>query len=181
VFEPSVEERLGLYEDLVRRYASKLDLVAPGDVGRLRSRHIDDSLRILPLLAEAPPGPAVDVGSGAGLPGVPLAIADPAHTWRLLEPRARRAAFLEEVVRTLELDCEISRMSAEEAARTEGWAESHAVATARALAPPERALELLRPLLTPTGMAVIFAGGSAPVLPETRVFDGTILYGGRNQ
>jgi 16S rRNA G527 N7-methylase RsmG len=83
-------------------------------------------------------------------------------------------------VRALELDCEISRMSAEEAARTEGWAEAHSVATARALAPPERAFELLRPLLTPTGMAVVFAGGSAPVLPETRVFDGAILYGGRN-
>jgi 16S rRNA (guanine527-N7)-methyltransferase len=122
----------------------------------------------------------VDVGSGAGLPGIPLAIADPTRPWRLLEPRARRAAFLEEVVRTLDLDCEVSRMSAEEAARTEGWEATHSIATARALAPPWRSFELLRPLLSDEGTAVVFAGGSASVPPETRVFDGTILYGGRN-
>jgi 16S rRNA (guanine527-N7)-methyltransferase len=170
---------LDAFEELVVAYAPKLDLVAPGDLLRLRSRHIEDSLRALPLVAAAPPGPAVDVGSGAGLPGIPLAIADPAHRWRLLEPRARRAAFLEEVVRTLDLDCEVSRMSAEEAARTEGWDSAHSVATARALAPPERSFELLQPLLAGPGIAVVFAGGSASVPPETRVFDGTILYGGR--
>lgn len=177
---PDIEARLAAYEDLVARYAPRLDLISPGDLPRLRTRHIDDSLRALPLIADAPPGPAVDVGSGAGLPGIPLAIAAPDRSWRLLEPRTRRAAFLEEVVRTLELDCEVSRMSAEQAGRTEGWADAHAVATARALAPPERAFELLRPLLTGSGVAIVFAGSSAPVVPETRVFDDTILYGGRN-
>jgi 16S rRNA (guanine527-N7)-methyltransferase len=171
---------LDAFEDLVVAYAPKLDLVAPGDLPRLRTRHIEDSLRVLALVTAAPPGPAIDVGSGAGLPGIPLAIADPTRSWRLLEPRARRAAFLEEVVRSLDLDCEVSRMSAEEASRSEGWRAAHSIATARALAPPERSFELLRPLLSDDGTAVVFAGGSASVPPETRVFDGTILYGGRN-
>ncbi|MGH2807950.1 MAG: 16S rRNA (guanine(527)-N(7))-methyltransferase RsmG [Actinomycetota bacterium] len=178
--EPEAEARLATYEELIARFGPRLDLISPRDLVRVRTRHIDDSLRALPLVAAAPPGPAVDVGSGAGLPGIPLAIADPTRHWRLLEPRERRAAFLEEAVRTLELDCEVSRMSADQAARTEGWAEAHAIATARALAPPERSFELLYPLMTRTGIAIVFAGTSAPVIPETRVFDGTILYGGRN-
>ena len=91
------------YAQLVRAYSPKLDLVSPRDLDRFEERHIRDSLRALRYVRQAPPGPAVDVGSGAGLPGIPLAIADPYRHWRLLEPRRRRAAFLEEVVRELDL------------------------------------------------------------------------------
>ena len=173
-------DRLDAYAGLVAAWAPKLDLVSPGDLPRFRERHIADSLRALPLVDKLPPGPAVDVGSGAGLPGIPLALADPSRPWRLLEPRARRAAFLEEVVRELELDCEVSRMTAEEAARTEGWAHAHVAATARAVAPPEESLRLLRPLLSSGGIAVVFAGKDVPVPAETRVFEPGILYCVRN-
>ena len=169
-------DRLTAYEDLIRAWAGRLDLIAPGDLARLRSRHIDDSLRALELVRTAPEGTAVDVGSGAGFPGIPLAVAAPERRWRLLEPRARRAAFLEEVVRTLGLDCEVSTMTAEEAAATPGWGAGHAVATARALAPPERSFELLAPLLIPGGRAVVFAGSSAEIPPETRVQAPGLLY-----
>lgn len=175
-----LSDRLDRYAALVAAWAPKLDLVAPGDLPRFRDRHIEDSLRVLPLVDKLPPGPGVDVGSGAGLPGIPLALAAPDRRWRLLEPRARRAAFLEEVVRELDLDCEVSRMTAAEAARTEGWAGAHVVATARALAPPATAFELLRPLLRADGIAIVFVGSSAAAVPETRVFEPGILYGGRD-
>ena len=105
------------------------------------------------------------MGSGAGLPGIPLAIAS-GRAFRLLEPRRRRAAFLEEVVRELELEGEVIRMTAEQAARESRLAGSHIGATARALAPPGTAFELLTPLLAPGGLAAVFMGEGAELPPN---------------
>lgn len=154
--------KLSAYEDLVRVWAPRLDLVSPSDLDRFNERHIEDSLRVLALLDDAPEGPCVDVGSGAGLPGIPLAIASDRH-WRLLEPRRRRAAFLEEAVRELELDCEVLALTAEQAAQDPDL--RHAVATARALAPPSKAFSLVLPLLSRGGLAAVFHGSGA-VLPS---------------
>jgi 16S rRNA (guanine527-N7)-methyltransferase len=161
-------DRLADYAALVRRWAPRLDLVSPGDLARFEERHIRDSLRAAPLLDGLPAGPAVDVGSGAGLPGIPLALAARARPWRLLEPRIRRAAFLEECVRVLELDCEVLPLTAEEAARHPELSGDHICALARALAPPEHAFELLLPLLRPGGVAVVFtvAEGALPAGAE---------------
>jgi 16S rRNA (guanine527-N7)-methyltransferase len=166
----SVQPLLDAYAGLVRRWASRLDLVSPQDLDRFEQRHIHDSLRLLPLLEELPSGPAVDVGSGAGLPGIPLSIAAPDRSWRLLEPRRGRAAFLEEVVRQLDLDCEVLALSAEEAASDPRLARSHALAVGRALAPPDAALALLKPLLAPGGVGALFVGAAAPMPPKTHVW-----------
>ena len=161
------------YAELVRAFSDKLDLVSPGDLSRFEERHIRDSLRALPYVRQAPPGPAVDVGSGAGLPGIPLAIADPERRWRLLEPRQRRAAFLEEVVRDLDLpNVEVLAQTAEEAVRTLGPA--HAVATARALAPPGEAVEILRPLVAPGGSILVFAGAGEVATKHAEVEPGLV-------
>ena len=156
----SDQGKLTDYEDLIRSWAGRLDLVSPGDLDRLHDRHIVDSLRALDLVLEAPEGPCIDVGSGAGLPGVPLAIASGRH-WRLLEPRSKRAAFLDEVVRTLELDCEVVRLTAEAASRDPRFGRAHTVATARALAPPVAAFALLGPLVAPGGRVVVWHGPDA--------------------
>ena len=152
---------LARYEELVRAWSPQLNLVAAADLPRLRERHIDDSLRLAPLLDELPDGPCVDVGSGAGLPGVPLAIARPAREWRLLEPRRKRAAFLEEVVRELGLDAEVLTISAEQAAHDPRLRARHALAVGRALAEPSDALARLRPLVGPDGVAAVFLGRGA--------------------
>jgi len=144
-------------------WAPRLNLVSAVDLHRLRERHIDDSLRLAPLLDELPPGPCIDVGSGAGLPGLPLAIAGPSRSWRLLEPRRRRAAFLEEVVRELDLDVEVVALTAEQAASELGPA--HALAVARALAEPPVALARLRPLVATNGVAALFLGPGAELPP----------------
>jgi 16S rRNA (guanine527-N7)-methyltransferase len=163
----SESERLRAYAELVRRWAPRLDLVAPADLERFEPRHVSDSLRILALLDSLPPGPGVDVGSGAGLPGIPLAICRPDRRWRLVEPRRRRASFLEEAVRVLDLNCEVLVLTAEEAAAGP-LREAHIVATARALTAPERAFELLLPLVGDGGVAVVFvgAGGRIPAISE---------------
>ena len=155
----SDQGKLDAYEALVRRWASRLDLVSPGDLERFRTRHIDDSLRAAVLVAGAPPGPCVDVGSGAGLPGIPLAIVT-GRTWTLLEPRSRRAAFLEEVVRQLDLDCEVVTATAQQA--TASYSGAFACATVRAVDDPESSLRLTRPLVQSGGRAIVFHGRDAP-------------------
>jgi 16S rRNA (guanine(527)-N(7))-methyltransferase RsmG len=155
------------FASLLRRYAGRLDLVSPRDLDRLESRHFADSLKALVAVEEAPAGPAVDVGSGAGLPGIPLAIVS-GRAWRLLEPRRRRAAFLEEVVRELLLDCEVLRLTAEQAARDPALAGSHLVATARAVADPPSSFELLLPLVAAGGRALVWLGKSSEIPQETQ-------------
>ena len=149
----------------MRHHGTRIDLVAPGDLERLEKRHLDDSLKALALVEGAPAGPAIDVGSGAGLPGVPLAIAGPRRWWRLLEPRSRRAAFLDEVVRELDLNAEVVRKSSQEAAGDPTLAAAHAVATARAVAEPSRAFALMEPLLAPAGIRVVWLGRNAVTPP----------------
>lgn len=159
-------DRLAALHDMVVTYSKRLDLISPRDLPRLYSRHIEDSLRALPLVESALPGPCVDVGSGAGFPGVPLAIATD-RSWRLVEPRARRAAFLEEVVRELELEhCEVLAMTAEEAARLPGMGASHALAIARALAPPPQAIAICAPLVATGGTIALFVGSGTEIPPE---------------
>ena len=149
----------------MRAYAERLGLVAPGDLDRFEERHIRDSLKPLALLGALPDGPCVDVGSGAGLPGIPLAIAEPSRDWRLIEPRRLRAAFLEEVVRALDLRCEVIVATAEAAARDPRLAAGHALAIARALAPPAEAVGMIAPLVAPGGVAAVFVGESGEAPP----------------
>ena len=167
MISPAQEAALQAYEELLRTWAPRLDLISPHDMARLRERHIDDSLSVLPLLEELTPGPCIDVGSGAGLPGIPLAICGPAgFTWRLLEPRKRRAAFLEEALRQLDLGAEVVVKTAEQAAITPDLAGTHTLAVGRALAGPLDAMALLKPLVRPGGAAVVFLGEEAEVPPD---------------
>lgn len=164
VFRGNVADqgKLDEYEALVRHWAPRVDLVSSGDLDRFGTRHIADSLRVLELVEQAPEGACADVGSGAGLPGIPLAIASGRH-WRLLEPRARRAGFLEEVVRELALDCEVLRLTAGAAAKDPAL--RHVIVTARALATPIEAFALVRPLVVAGGRAVVFHGSGAELPP----------------
>jgi 16S rRNA (guanine527-N7)-methyltransferase len=146
------EAALDGYERLLRDRAVPMGMVAAGDRGRLRERHLVDSLRAAPLLGE-PAGDVVDLGSGAGLPGVPLSIVRPDLRFRLAEVRLRRAAFLEFVVDALAIP---------NATVVHGPIERLAppsdVCLSRALADPIRAWGLAEPLLSPHGRLLYWAG-----------------------
>lgn len=181
---PAVRRALDEYVSLVAQWAPQLDLVSPGDLVRFRERHVEDSLRALPLLRSLPTGPCIDVGSGAGLPGIPLAMADPDHDWRLLEPRRRRAAFLEEAVRQLQLPCEVIVATAEAAAKDPRLGGTHVLAVGRALAPPPEAFDRLLPLVAPGGVALVFAGENSRLPAEAAEWRpglATIRRDGRDQ
>src|SRR5689334_24405807 len=93
--------RAEAYAELLATDGVVRGLIGPRETDRLWSRHLLNSA----VVAEAcpPSGLVVDVGSGAGLPGIPLALARPALTVRLVEPLLRRVPFLAEVVEPLGL------------------------------------------------------------------------------
>ncbi|WP_419827031.1 16S rRNA (guanine(527)-N(7))-methyltransferase RsmG [Sphingomonas sp.] len=95
----SAEARLDELTKLLLSEAQRQNLIAESTIPQFRSRHINDSLQLLPLLA---PGNVVDVGSGAGLPGLVLACTCE-RVFHLIEPRARRVAFLTQAIQHLEL------------------------------------------------------------------------------
>jgi 16S rRNA (guanine527-N7)-methyltransferase len=83
--------RLGAYLDLLERWNQVHNLTAVKDRGAMIERHVGESLALRPALR----GQRIaDVGSGAGLPGIPLAIVEPERQFTLIESRAKRAAFL---------------------------------------------------------------------------------------
>ena len=98
--EPDTLDRLNSYLDLLTRWSRVHGLTAPASPGELVVRHVLDSAAVLPYL---PPGPKLDAGSGAGLPGLVLAILRPATQWVLLDSAARKVAFIRHASAELDL------------------------------------------------------------------------------
>jgi 16S rRNA (guanine527-N7)-methyltransferase len=130
-------------------------LIGPREVPRLWERHVLNSA----ALAEAVPAGArvVDVGSGAGLPGIPLALARPDLTLTMVEPMARRVEFLTDVVTSLRAPWRVIRGRAEERSvvRAVGPVD---VVTARAVAPLPRLVGWCRGLLRPGAQLIALVG-----------------------
>ncbi len=145
---------LAAYESFLAEFALPHGFVARTDARDLHERHIVDSLRVLECLGSRPLGIA-DLGSGAGLPGIPVAIARRDCQVTLVEPQARRVAFLELVIESLRLpNVRILRARA-------GSADLEVdAAIARALASPARSWALAQPHLRPGGCLLYFAGRS---------------------
>ncbi len=97
---PSAATNLGRFADVLDVWAPKMNLISCRSAGELVERHLLDSLA---LVAALPSGCIVDLGTGAGFPGIPLAILRPDQRFVLVEARRRRASFLHEVRRTLDL------------------------------------------------------------------------------
>ncbi len=95
-----VRVRLVVFAAILRRWNERINLVSQSDITSLWPRHIDDSLQLLPHLP-CQPGPAIDLGSGAGFPGLILAIASGLR-FHLVESDRRKAAFLREAARETE-------------------------------------------------------------------------------
>jgi 16S rRNA (guanine527-N7)-methyltransferase len=115
---------------------------------------VEDSLRALDVV-EGFDGPIVDVGSGGGAPGIPLAVELPEREVTLLESSRRKCDFLERWARELP-NVRVVCGRAEEQP-VDAWG----VALAKALAPPPVAAEWCLPLVAPGGAAILFAGPSA--------------------
>jgi 16S rRNA (guanine527-N7)-methyltransferase len=146
---PAQAEQLAVFEDELCAHSARLGLIAGRDASILRERHILDSLRAAPLVA----GRVVDLGSGAGLPGIVLAIARPEATIDLVDSRRRRVAFLELVVERLRLTNAVPVL-----ARVEDISDRFDTATARAFAPAAASWDAAEHLLISSGRLIYFAG-----------------------
>lgn len=158
--EPAVAASLfGDHIELARRFTADLaregetrGLIGPLELPRLWSRHVVNSALVAPLLR---PGRVGDVGSGAGLPGLVLAIARPDVDLVLIEPMERRVDWLTEEADALGLDnVEVVRARAEEAQLGEPLDQ----VTARAVSALSKLLPLTAPLLRPGGEFIVMKG-----------------------
>ena len=159
-------------------------LIGPRETPRLWDRHLLNCAVVAELLPEA--GELVDIGSGAGLPGVVLAMLRPGIRVVLLEPMLRRSAFLEECVARLDLpNVTVVRGRAEDMA---GVIRAD-IATARAVAPLDRLAGWAAGLLRPGGEILAIKGQSAeqelaaarPVLSRLRVRSAEVLRVGQGR
>jgi 16S rRNA (guanine527-N7)-methyltransferase len=174
--------------DLAERYAALLagpaveqGLIGPRETARLWDRHLMNCAAVAELVP--PACSVIDLGSGAGLPGVVIAMLRPDAKVVLLEPMARRVAFLEECVRELGLaNTSVCRGRAEEMS---GRLAADVV-TARAVAPMDRLAGLALGLARPGGLVLAMKGAgaaeelarAAPVLRRLRARDVAVVHPG---
>jgi len=155
-------DRLKTYESLLQRWQKTINLVAPSTLTQIWARHFADSAQILAL---APPQPKtwVDLGSGAGFPGLVVAtLLAPEGQTRvtLVESDSRKAAFLREAARELAVPVDILPLRIE-AAATRVSLRRACVVSARALAPMPRLLALAHPFCGPETCCLFLKGREA--------------------
>lgn len=157
LFGPGIELARG-YTERLSKDSETFGLLGPRELPRVWSRHVINSALLAELVPEG--AKVVDVGSGAGLPGIPMAIAQPNAQFTLVEPMERRSSWMQSVVDDLGIsNVRILRARAEEVTETD-----FDFATARAVAALDKLLRLLTPLIRFSEHKTIIAlkGSRAP-------------------
>lgn len=139
---------LDAYADLLRKWNATVNLISAADLPHLWPRHIEDSLQLGTIAGPLPPR-AIDLGSGAGFPGLILAIAFGMEV-DLIEQDQRKAAFLREAVFVTGAPAHVHATKIERA----GLIKPAPLVTSRALAPLPALLRLAKPLLTDDGFCL---------------------------
>jgi 16S rRNA (guanine527-N7)-methyltransferase len=155
--DPALLARVAQYITLLLRWNAKVNLTAITDPEDIVRRHFEESFFASPWLGEGP-GLLCDVGSGAGFPGLALKLVRPNWRMRLYEPVAKKAAFLKEVARSLELhDVEVCRERWQEARLD---AKSVDAVTARALGRYSELVTWAARVLKPSGKLLLWVGAA---------------------
>jgi 16S rRNA (guanine527-N7)-methyltransferase len=151
-----VSERLTLFASLVETWSARINLVSKRDMPLIWSRHVEDSLALVPHIP-AGTARAIDLGSGAGFPGLVLAI-ETGIPFTLIESDTRKSVFLREAARLTGAPVTVIN------GRIEGANIAPApLITARALAPLPQLLGLAAPLLAPGGVCLFPKGRDVQV------------------
>jgi 16S rRNA (guanine527-N7)-methyltransferase len=148
-------ERLTAYAALLGKWQRSVNLVSASTLPDLWRRHFLDSAQLAPLLPGASPSRCLDMGAGAGFPGMVLAVMG-AGSWTLVEADGKKIAFLREVARVTGTSVTLLQQRLE---TLHGLALD--VVTARACAPLPRLLDYAAPLLAPGGQALFLKGREA--------------------
>jgi 16S rRNA (guanine527-N7)-methyltransferase len=167
------------YEQELLDWNARFNLTAIREAESVRTKHFLDSLTCLLAWRDAPPDSLIDVGSGAGFPGIPLKILQPALQLTLVESVGKKAEFCRHVVCALGLErVEVLQARAEEVGRAPGRREQFGWAVGRAVASLPILVEYLLPLVRIGGGVLAQKGESAPA--EAQASERAIhLLGGR--
>lgn len=151
-------------EALLRSANAKAALISKSGLADFLRSHVFDALTLIPFLRKASltESRIVDVGTGAGLPGLVLKIAEPGLRVTLLDATRKKTAYLEEAAAALGLDADVLTARAEEAARDHGLRDAFDAAVCRALAPWPVAMELTLPFCRVGGLLLAQRGADAP-------------------
>jgi len=157
-------DAFALYAQKLLEARPRANLTSLRDRGAIERRHFLESIALLDALTDAGAleSPAIDIGSGAGIPGLPLKIMRPDLQLTLLEATGKKVRFLEEIVRQLDLkDVRVLHGRAEELARDPAQRETYALALARAVAPLRILVELALPFVRVGGHLAAAKGSGA--------------------
>ena len=146
---------LNRYVDILQSTGVEWGLLGPREADRLWDRHILNCAALNELIAAD--RTVADVGSGAGLPGIPLALLRPDLQLTLIEPLLRRSTFLTQTVEELGLGARVQVIRS----RAEDHHQTYDVVVARALAPLDRLIGWCNPLRSPNGIILALKGSSA--------------------
>lgn len=149
-----LSSKLRIYAELLHKWQRSIKLVGRSTLDDLERRHFEDSLQLLPLLPEQAAS-LIDVGSGAGFPGLVIAAERPDIAVTLVEADQRKAAFLMEVARTIAPNAvvKVSRIESLQAFPVD-------IVTARALAPLPKLLEWVAPFATDPAICLFHKGAN---------------------
>ena len=163
-FDPDLPEKLLRYHALLMDWNTRMDLTAVTDEAEMMDRHYVDSLMALRFDMIPRKGRIIDVGTGAGFPGMPLALACPEAQVTLMDAQQKRLTFLQAVIDDLHVrNVTLVHSRAEDGARLPLYREQYDLAVARAVAPLAVLAEYLLPYVRVGGSALCWKG---PALQE---------------
>jgi len=175
---PSQLSALARYEQELLEWNSRFNLTAIAEPAEVRVKHFLDSLTCMLAMRDSAMDKLVDVGTGAGFPGLPLKIIQPAMQLTLIESVGKKADFCRHVVKTLKLEgVEVIQERVEMVGRLPGHREIYDWAAARAVAGLPVLVEYLLPLVKVGGRMLAMKGESGPA--EAQSAEGALrLLGG---
>jgi 16S rRNA (guanine527-N7)-methyltransferase len=156
--EAAQREAIARYATLLLTWTARINLTGAVSLENLAAEHLPDSFALASRLRETGALTAIDVGSGGGLPALPLAVLCPNLSLRLLEPIAKKAAFLRTAVRELELGPRVTVETKRVQLIAPG---AYDVALSRATFPPRSWLPIAADLVRPGGRVFLLAGAVA--------------------
>ncbi len=153
--------QLAQYADLLSEWNQRINLISRKDMSNLLTHHLVPSLAPAAFLPLPETAWVADIGSGGGLPAIPLKIVQPQWQLLMVESIRKKSAFLQEVIRQLSLsDAAVLNTRVEEMAKTSDFLARFDIVTARAVAAIPRLIQWGTPLLKPEGFWLLWKGTS---------------------
>lgn len=167
-FQEDVSAKFEKYYEMLIEWNERLNLTAITAPAEVLEKHFLDSMEAAPYIPQG--ARCVDIGSGAGFPGIPLKLIRPDIELLMIDSLGKRITFLREVISALGLDdCRAEHLRAEEAGAKTEFRETFDIALTRAVAPTGAIIEWSAPLIKVGGTAILYKGAQDTV--ETELSD----------